>query len=271
MAILFGIVVGLALGLTGGGGSIFAVPLLIYGLGLRPADATLISLFTVAIISAVGAAGALRARLVEFRSTLMFVAGGMLAAPAGVSLAQQVNESTITLGFALLMMVVAVSMWLRARRHPENTSVVRADFVPVSSNENNPVCRLRPDETLRLTAPCSAVLLLTGAVTGVLSGFFGVGGGFLIVPALIFVTQMSIHRAVATSLLIITFIGLAGASSALVSGRDLPWKLSTFFLLGGMIGVSGGRLLARRIAGPSLQKIFAVAMVLVAAVVLMRG
>jgi hypothetical protein len=271
MAILFGIVVGLALGLTGGSGSIFAVPLLIYGLGLRPADAILISLFTVAVISAVGAAGALRSRLVEFRTTLMFAAGGMLAAPAGISLAQRVNESTITFAFALLMIIVAVSMWVQAKRHPENTTIVRADIVPAIANDNNPVCRLRSDGTLRLTAPCSAVLLLTGAVTGTLSGFFGVGGGFIIVPALIFVTRMSIHCAVATSLLIITFIGLAGAATALVSGRDLPWKLSILFLLGGVIGMSGGRLLARRIAGPSLQKIFAVVMIIVAVVVLVRG
>ncbi len=268
MAILYGIIVGLSLGLTGGGGSIFAVPLLIYGLNVRPVDAAIISLFTVAIMTAIGAAGAIRARLVEFRATVLFVAGGMLAAPAGIYLAQQVDEAWITFAFAVLMIIVAISMWLRASHAPDTANVVRADFVPAINNDTNPVCRFRPDETLRLTAPCSAVLLSTGIITGLMSGFFGVGGGFVIVPALMFVTRMSIHRAIATSLLIITFIGLAGTASAILSGRSLPWLLLFLFLLGGVLGMLGGRLLARKIAGPKLQKIFSAAMIIVAVTVL---
>ena len=268
MAILYGLLVGLALGLTGGGGSIFAVPLLIYGLGVNASDATVISLATVALMSAVGAGGALRARLVEFQVAMFFVAGGILAAPAGIKLNQQVDSETVITAFAGLMLIVAVFMWLKASRHPENSRVVRADFIPAILTRNHPICQFSEDGTLSLGAPCTVVLALSGAMTGLLSGFFGVGGGFIIVPTLMFVTRMGIHQAVATSLLVIAMIGLAGSSAALVSGRELPWLLCGLFLAGGIIGMISGRLLARKLAGPLLQKAFAGVMVFVALLIL---
>jgi uncharacterized protein len=113
MAVLFGVMVGLALGLTGGGGSIFAVPLLIYGLGVKARDAISISLAAVATMSAFGASGALRARLVEYRAGLVFAAGGIFAAPIGVKLSQFASEGTIVNAFTGLMALVALLMWLR--------------------------------------------------------------------------------------------------------------------------------------------------------------
>jgi uncharacterized membrane protein YfcA len=100
MAVLFGVMVGLALGLTGGGGSIFAVPLLIYGLGVNARDAIGISLAAVAAMSAFGASGALRARLVEYRAGLVFAAGGIFAASVGVKLSHLFSEGAIVTAFA---------------------------------------------------------------------------------------------------------------------------------------------------------------------------
>jgi uncharacterized membrane protein YfcA len=267
MAVLFGVMVGLALGLTGGGGSIFAVPLLIYGRGVNARDAISISLAAVATMSAFGASGALRARLVEYRAGLVFAAGGIFAAPIGVKLSQFVSEGTIVNAFAGLMALVALLMWLKASRDPASAAVVRADFLPRTGADRGPICRFNPDERLRLTAPCSAVLALTGIGTGLLSGFFGVGGGFVIVPALTFMSQMGIHRAVATSLFVITLVALAGAGSVLAEGRDLLWSLTGLFLGGGLVGMFLGQTLARRIAGPALQKLFAAAMLAMASFV----
>lgn len=265
MTFLFGLIIGLTLGLTGGGGSIFALPLLTYGLHVAPRDAISVSLAAVALTAAFGAAGALRTKLVEYRAGLIFAVGGMLAAPLGVGLAQRIADSTILTAFALLMLIVAVSMWRRASRAPQTAGVVRADFIPAVLSDKDPLCRLEPDHRLRLSGPCSVVLVLAGIVSGLLSGLFGVGGGFLIVPALTFVTQLEIHRAVATSLLVITLIGLTGVGAVLVEGRPLPWLLTGLFIAGGFGGMYLGQLVARRIAGPKLQQVFAVAMVLVAA------
>ncbi|MBI2992724.1 MAG: sulfite exporter TauE/SafE family protein [Gammaproteobacteria bacterium] len=268
LAFPFGIIIGLALGLTGGGGSIFAVPLLIYGLGVEPHDAIGMSLVVVALVSAFGAAGGLRAKLVEYRAGLVFAAAGMLTAPLGVKLANQLSEGVILTAFATLMVLVAASMWQRASRRPDAAAVVRADFVPEQIEDSEAICRINPDQKLHLTGPCSMVLALSGGATGVLAGLFGVGGGFLIVPALTFVTELEIHRAVATSLLVITLIGLAGAAAVVLEGRSLPWALTGMFVAGGFLGMILGHGFARRIAGPRLQKFFAAVMVVIGLFVL---
>ena len=117
---------------------------------------------------------------------------------------------------------------------------------------------------LRLTAPCGGVLFLAGMVTGTLSGIFGVGGGFLIVPALTFVTRLSIHRAVASSLLIISLVGISGVAAAVWQGREIPVALTAFFTLGGVAGMFLGQRIARSVSGLLLQKIFITIIVLIA-------
>jgi len=270
MSIVFGIVVGLSLGLTGGGGSIFAVPLLIYGLGVAPKSAVAISLGAVAITSAFGAAeGGLR-RVVEIRAGLIFAVAGMAASPLGVFIGNQVSNSVVLILFAGLMVVVAVRMALKARRQPGEASVVRGRFDREAAQDAGTICHYSTDGRLRLNGPCSAALLGAGVVVGVLSGFFGVGGGFLIVPALMIITEMGIHRAVATSLLVITLIGLSGLGSAVLSGRSIDWALTGLFIVGGVIGMFSGRVFARYLAGPTLQTLFAVAMLGTAAFIVVE-
>ncbi|WP_123630049.1 sulfite exporter TauE/SafE family protein [Salinisphaera orenii] len=270
MGIVFGIVVGLALGLTGGGGSIFAVPLLIYGLDVAPASAVAISLGAVAITAAFGAAEGLYRGVVELRAALIFAVAGMLAAPLGVYIGGRVSDTLVVLSFAALMAVVAVRMGLKARRRPDESRVVRARLSAEAEGDAGTVCHYSNDGRLRLNAPCSAALAGVGLVVGVLSGFFGVGGGFLIVPALILITEMGIHRAVATSLLVITLIGLSGLGSAAVSGREIDWALTGLFVIGGVLGMFSGRVLARYLAGATLQFVFAVAMLATAAFIVVE-
>ncbi len=268
IATLFGILIGLALGLTGGGGSIFAVPLLIHGLGVGVHDAVTVSLAAVMVTSAFGAVGAARAQLVEYRAGLIFASAGVVAAPVGVQFGRRIDEQTILITFASLMVLVAVLMWRKAGRAPDDAAIVRADFVPGMDASGGPLCRFSPDSKLRLTAPCSAALGVAGVATGLLSGVFGVGGGFIIVPALTIVSQLSIHRAVATSLFVITLVALSGVVSVVRIGGSVPWVLTAWFAAGGIIGMLLGRTAASRIAGPTLQKVFAAAILVVATYVL---
>lgn len=271
MTIACGILIGIALGLTGGGGSIFAVPLLVYVLEVAPRDAIGISLAAVAGAAGFGAIGAARTGMIEYRAGGVFAAGGVLAAPMGSWLGRQVSEETILLGFAGLMLVVSAIMWRTASRHPERSPVVRAGFAPSPVPDGGPVCRFEPDQRLRLSAPCSVALCVAGTGTGVLAGFFGVGGGFLIVPALMFVTRMGIGRAVATSLFAIALIGTSAVAVLFVAGHPPPGAVTGMFLAGALLGMLIGRFLAARIAGVVLQKGFAASVLLVALAVLWAG
>ncbi|WP_423823773.1 sulfite exporter TauE/SafE family protein [Salinisphaera sp. SPP-AMP-43] len=263
LSIVFGVIVGLALGLTGGGGSIFAVPLLIYGLDVAPRNAVAISLIAVALTAASGAIEGWWHAVVERRAAAIFAVAGMIAAPGGVWLGDQVSPQLTVLAFAMLMLVVAARMLIKAQRAPEEARVIRARIATEAVDDLPTVCRYSTDGRLRLTARCSLVLVAAGLVVGVLSGFFGVGGGFLIVPALMLITEMGIHRAVATSLLVITLIGLSGVASAMLAGRQIDAALTTLFIVGGVIGMGGGRLLAQQLAGRTLQTVFAVAMIII--------
>lgn len=250
---LFGLIVGLSLGLTGGGGSIFAIPLLVYGLGLTMTEAVPISLFAVAVTAAVGGWYSWRAGLLLWQPIVMFSAGGIVGAPAGIYLSEFVGQDLLVMGFTLLALVVGALMLRHSITRPEQTRVIRA---LTDGEDAGPVCRLSADGKLHFTTPCALILMLAGLATGLLSGLFGVGGGFLIVPALMLVIELGIHRAVAASLAIITLIGLAGSISALVKG-ELQAAILLPFIGGSVLGMLAGRRIADRIAGPVLQRLFA--------------
>ena len=262
-----GAVVGLALGLTGGGGSIFAVPLLIYVLALPPQEAMPVSLAAVALTAAVGAVQALRNGLALWRPAILFAAGGVTGAPLGLAAGANVEPRLLVAGFGMLALAVGAMMWRRARVAPAETEALRARTYDVGSGA---VCVLVPEGELRFTAPCAVALAFAGLGTGFLSGLFGVGGGFLIVPALVLVTRMGIHRAVATSLVIIAAIGLAGAATAFWQGR-IDWAVLVPFVAGGAVAMLAGRLLAERLAGARLQQLFSLVIVVVGATMLLHG
>lgn len=256
--------VGLALGLTGGGGSIFAMPLLIYVLGVGAQLAVPVSLAAVGLTALVGALLAARQGLPVWPAATAFALGGVLGAPAGLVLAQRMVPAMLVLGFAVLAGLVGGAMWWQSLAWPEHAAVVRAR---PAADDAGGVCRLAEDGRLRFTAPCAAVLAGAGLATGLLAGMFGVGGGFLIVPVLLAVTRMGIHRAVATSLVALSAIGAAGAAGAMVGGR-MAWAVLLPFMAGGMAGMGAGRLLAARVAGVTLQRMFASTILLVAGVMM---
>jgi uncharacterized protein len=258
-AVACGAVVGLALGLTGGGGSIFAVPLLVYVLKVPPDQAMPISLVAVSVSAFVGGAQSIRRGLALWQPTIIFALGGILGAPVGILAAKRLSEPWIVGGFAVLAITVGSLMWRAAQVFPAQAAAVRAR---VDDTAGGPICVLASDGQLRFTAPCAAALALIGLGTGFLSGMFGIGGGFLIVPALVLITRMGVHRAVATSLIIIAAIGTSGAVSALLHG-SIRWPVLLPFAVGGTVAMIGGRLLAERLAGPRLQKLFATAILVV--------
>jgi uncharacterized membrane protein YfcA len=203
--------------------------------------------------------------VVVWRAGLVFSVGGILAAPVGTLLGDYLSEATRLISFAMLMIIVSYNMWRKASNASAAT-VVRGNADSMGSG--SAVCRFSPNERIKFTARCAVVLAGAGAVVGVLASVFGVGGGFLIVPALVFVAQMNMPSAVGTSLLAITLIGAASAVSASVNSASIisaHQELIALFLLGSLVGMALGRVLAKKIAGQTLQRFFA-AMVFVTAI-----
>ena len=269
VSLFFGLIVGFALGLTGGGGSIFAVPLLVYGLGTPIHEAVVTSLAAVGTTALGGGLARLRGGEAELRTAVIFGLSGILGAPLGAWLNPKLPETTLLAGFALLMLAVATRMWRQASRRPEETRIIRAGGEG-DSDAAGPVCRYDPGGQLRFSSRCAARLALTGSATGLLSGLFGVGGGFLIVPALVLIAALPMRRAVATSLWVIAIISALGFASHLLAGARLNPALTAGFVSGGLAGMALGIVVGRRIAGPVLQKLFAGMIVAVAAFMLLR-
>jgi len=224
-ALLSGSGVGFTLGLIGGGGSILATPLLLYVVGIaQPHLAIGTGALAVAANAFLTLAGHAKAGNVRWRCAAMFALVGILGALVGSSLGKAVDGQRLLFLFALLMVVVGVHM-LRGRR----SQTVACE--PIGCG---PV-------------PSGKVVAVAFAV-GVLSGFFGIGGGFLIVPGLVFATGMPLIMAVGTSLLAVGAFGLATALNYALSGM-VDWVVAGEFIAGGLFGGVLGMRLANRLAG----------------------
>jgi uncharacterized membrane protein YfcA len=254
LTLIFGAFVGYALGLTGGGGSLLAVPLLVYGLGESPRTAIGVSLATVAVMAASGLWGKYRRGEVEVKTGLIFAVAGMLSAPLGTWVSGNLSETVLLTSFSMLMMLIAVRMWL----------VAGAAKKKAVEQENGASCRRDVAGQLSLTSRCTVLLIIVGLLTGFLSGLFGIGGGFVIVPALVLFTKMPIHRAVGTSLLVIVLIGASGVVAQFQAGSGVSLALIAWFAGGGLIGMQIGFKSATKISGERLQRGFSMGIIVVA-------
>jgi uncharacterized membrane protein YfcA len=265
LGVTFGLLVGFSLGLTGGGGAIFAVPLLVYGLNLSTREAVGVSLITVGATAVVGFTLRLRRRTVEIPTGLVFAVAGMATAPLGAWLSRQMPEAVLLALFGALMLVIAARMWIKASREEPSTACV-----PLDENAG-PTCRRDPQGELHLTSRCALLVVAVGLAVGVLTGLFGVGGGFIIVPALVTFSGMGIQRAIGTSLLVISLVSVSGIVSYFVAGDSVPSALVVWFLAGSLGGMFAGTAVGKRVAGRRLQQVFAALIVCVAIYVIARN
>jgi len=227
LSIASGSLVGFTLGLVGGGGSILAVPLLVYVVGVpSPHIAIGTSAIAVAASAAANLAGHARARTVKWPCALVFALSGIAGAAGGAQLGKMVDGSHLLLLFGVLMVVVGVVM-MRPRKSGGDADVEL-------TRESMP--RLLP------------LLIGVGFAVGALSGFFGIGGGFLIVPGLIGATAMPLINAIGSSLVSVTAFGLTTAASYAWSGL-IDWPLAVLFIVGGALGGLLGTRLAHHLAG----------------------
>lgn len=221
-------VIGLVLGLVGGGGSILAVPLLVYVVGIGSPHAAIgtaaVAVTVNALASLLGHAWAGR---VKWRCAGVFAVSGMIGAALGAELGKAFDGKRLLVLFGLLMIGVGLSM-LRKRRATE-----------------------APD--VRLTRSSAATLLPRlvpiGLAVGLAAGFFGIGGGFLIVPGLILATAMPLPFAIGTSLVVVSALGLTTATSYALSGL-VDWSVTAVLIMGGvggtLAGISLGKMLGAR-------------------------
>jgi uncharacterized membrane protein YfcA len=204
---------------------------------------------------------------VELRTGLLFAVAGMIGAPVGSYVSTLFAETALLVMFGCLMLIVAWRMWAMTR-HPELATGICA--IESQAGQDRSACQRDEDGTLRLTSQCVRLLVLVGLLTGILSGMFGVGGGFVIVPALVLFSGMKIHRAVGTSLLVIFLISISGVTSYVATGRELSLDTTLQFLIGGLAGIWLGGVVARKLKGSTLQYVFAAAVVLVAVFVIVK-
>lgn len=233
LAIPFGIAIGLIVGAVGGGGAILALPVLVYVLGEPVSPASTASLIVVALAAAVGAGALARHGHVCWRLAVAFSLPAAAGALMGTVANQHVSSSALILAFVPVMLVAAGATWQRAGS---------------TRDEPNGDCPPVP----------LATVLTAGFGVGVLTGFFGVGGGFVIVPVLALWLGLSFRRSVATSLVIIAITGAAALASHLLEGANLDLAVTALFAGSTAAGVLLGTTAGSRLPQDHLGRGFAV-------------
>ncbi|WP_069744665.1 sulfite exporter TauE/SafE family protein [Streptomyces sp. EN23] len=237
LALITGAVVGLALGALGGGGSVLAVPALIYLLGFSPASASTAALIIVTATSATALYAHARDGDVAWRTGALFALAGVGPAFLVGAAAGHLPAAALTGAFAVVASLAALRM-------------------------------LRPAATGTPERVRPAKAAGAGAGLGAVTGLLGVGGGFLAAPALVGVLGLRMKRAVGTSLLVITVNSLAALTSRTGTGGELRWEVIAPFAGAAILGAWDGKRLASRITGRTLQRVFAFVLLAVAAVML---
>lgn len=240
-ALALSLLIGVALGLLGGGGSILTVPILTYVVGMDTKVAIASSLFVVAVTSATGAIAHARAGRVRWRTGIIFGTAGMAGAYFGGRLAKYIPGHVLMVLFALMMLATAIAM-LRGRRSPTGPVAVELPVLKV---------------------------ILEGIVVGIVTGIVGAGGGFLVVPALVLLGGLGMETAVGTSLVVISMKSFAGFAGHL-KHVDIDWKLTLMVTAAAVIGSFGGGALAGKVSPTALRRGFGVFVLVMAVFVLSK-
>ncbi|MDP3711305.1 MAG: sulfite exporter TauE/SafE family protein [Mycobacteriales bacterium] len=262
-AVALGLLIGLALGALGGGGSILTVPALVYALGLSAQEATTASLVIVGMTAATGSVSHARSGQTRWGSGVLLALLGVPAAVLGTQLNRAVDPDALLLCFAVVMLLAASGMLARAR------AVVRAggadsprEPAPGATTAEVAAERSRTDLAWRLAA--------AGLGIGFLNGFLGVGGGFVVVPVLVVLLHMPMPSAVGTSLLVIA-VNSAVALVARAGHGSFAWSVIVPFTLAAIAGSLAGKRVADRLRAITLTRSFAALLVVVAAYVAIKA
>ena len=223
-----GLAVGAIMALTGAGGGILAVPLLIFGLQLSVAQAGPVGLLAVGLAAALGAAAGLKAGIVRYKAALLMSVTGMFLSPFGVWLSHRLDHHWITILFSIILFFVAYQSFRQAKDHSTDT-------------EDSPVLKLTCAQYANSiqfiwTTRCVNTLAITGGIAGLLSGLLGVGSGFVVVPALQRYTNLAIQSVIATSLTVIALVSLTGVLFSAATSH-INWAVAIPFCAGALTGM----------------------------------
>lgn len=246
LAIALGVAIGLTLGALGAGGSILAVPVLVQVVGLPVSAATATSLVAVGSAAAAGAVGH-RSR-VQWPIAAAFIATGAVGALGGAAVGRRLDEDVMLLGFSALMLVAA---WRMLTACPSCTRV----------GEERARAEAGPDTHPRFGARRVATAAAAGAGVGFLTGLFGVGGGFIIVPALTLALGLAMPAAIATSLVVVS--GNAVVALAIRGPSSVDWPVAVAFTIPMLVGSIAGSRIAHRLDPQKSLNAFAVVLVVV--------
>ncbi|MEO5912028.1 MAG: sulfite exporter TauE/SafE family protein [Pelobium sp.] len=247
--------IGISLGLTGGGGSILTVPVLVYSAKIEPVVATAYSLFIVGLTSLVGAGNYYQKKLVNVRMAIIFAVPAFItvwlmrkfvihAMPDSLL---KIGDFTLTkdlflmLFFALIMLISGAKMVFGVEKEIQEKQEIKYGLV-----------------------------LLNGIIVGVLSGLVGAGGGFLIVPALVFFMSLPMHKAVGTSLLIISINSLIGFTGDVLNLPQIDWRFLLIFSSIASAGIFLGIYLNQFLNSEKLKKVFGYFVLLMAVVIIFK-
>ena len=274
-----GLLIGLSLGALGGGGSILTVPVLVYAVGESARSATTGSLVIVGVTAGVASLGHARAGRVRWGAGLAFGVAGVAASFAGTALNTRVAPQVLLICFATLMVVAATAMLTKTmvHTHPEDDrpgdgSATALDEQAAALRRSGTLTGVRPVRTALPTLSIAVALrvVVAGLFVGFLTGFLGVGGGFVIVPALVLILRYDMPAAVGTSLLIIS-VNSGVALLARSGHQSFHWAVIAPFTLAAIAGSTAGKHVADRVSGAQLTRAFAFLLLAVAAYVLIRA
>ncbi len=257
LAIIAGALIGLSLGALGGGGSILAVPVLVYLLDQSPAQATTGSLVVVGVTSLIGAVAAQRAGNVLLGRGAAFGFVAILGAVLGAKASARVDEDVLLASFAALMLLVGAVMAWRLLHHRTSTPA-RTERPTL----DDPIISFSP--TFACQCPRALKVLVTATVVGLLTGFLGVGGGFLVVPALLLALSLPVTYAAGTSLVVITITSAAALATRAGVGTTPDWGVVVVLTVASAVTAVAGARLANRFATRHLSAAFTVLVLAVA-------
>jgi len=261
IVLLLGVLIGAIMGLTGAGGGILAVPVLVAGLHWSMQQAAPVALIAVAAGAAVGAVDGFRHRLVRYKAALLMAVCGIPVTRLGQYWAQLLPQFLLMGGFALLMLAVSWRFYKQSTQKLANQEHDTLHLAMISSETGKFIW----------TPVASMVLASIGMLTGLMTGLLGVGGGFLIVPLMKRFTHLAVPGIVATSLFVITLVGTGGVLNSVLAGAQLPVPETASFVSAMVGGMLVGRRVSRKLEAWQVQRGFALLLFVVSAYILFKA